>query len=136
MRVLASILSACLLAAATVPVGAQVYRWTDERGGITYGNHPPPSATRLTRLDGDGVGYGFPSISASRHHKTLRELPGVAVPAPSEFPGTVDRRTLATMDNVLAWQDCASRRARCGQPAAAGALPETPFSELSALRVP
>lgn len=130
MRVLASILSVCMLAAA-VPVGAQVYRWTDERGGITYGNHPPPGAAHLTRLDGAGL----PSASASAR-KAAREFPGVAVAAPREFPGTVDRRTLATMGAALASHDCASRRVRCGQPAAPGGVREHSYPELSALRLP
>jgi hypothetical protein len=28
--------------AAAAPVGAQTYKWTDERGVTTYGNKPPP----------------------------------------------------------------------------------------------
>lgn len=51
-----TLLSALALAiAATLPAvaEAQVYRWTDERGGVNYGSKPPPSARNVTRLNED-----------------------------------------------------------------------------------
>lgn len=41
----------CALALA-VPLAAQaeIYRWVDEKGGVTYGNMPPPGAKKLTQL--------------------------------------------------------------------------------------
>lgn len=32
---------------------AQVYRWTDDRGGVNYGSKPPPGARNVSRLDED-----------------------------------------------------------------------------------
>ncbi len=49
---LASLLAAAALA---VPAAghAGIYKWVDEKGGITYGNAPPPGAKKLTQLDED-----------------------------------------------------------------------------------
>lgn len=132
MRPLALALSACMLAAA-VPVGAQIYRWTDERGGITYGSHPPPGAARPTRLDVGASRQGSPGVPASRL-SAVREPPGVAVPAPSTFPGTVDTSTVAAMGKALALQECGRSRVGCDH--AIVAIQQDSYRELSALRVP
>lgn len=96
MRPLASILSACLLAAA-LPAGAQIYRWTDDRGGVAYGNRPPPGAARLTRLDAGDRQPGIVATEPTLLQHRPREFPGAATSAPSEFPGLVDRRTVASV---------------------------------------
>src|SRR5271166_5509387 len=35
-------LAACVLLFATLPAGAALYKWTDEKGGTVYGDTPPP----------------------------------------------------------------------------------------------
>ena len=47
---LAGFLAAAALA---VPAAAhaEVYKWVDEKGGVTYGNVPPPNAKKITQLD-------------------------------------------------------------------------------------
>ena len=44
--------AALLLAAvaAAFPAQAQMYKWIDERGQVTYSNTPPPNATRSNKL--------------------------------------------------------------------------------------
>jgi len=49
----AALLSAALLSAAlavALPAQAQMYKWVDERGQVTYSNTPPPNATRSNKL--------------------------------------------------------------------------------------
>ena len=49
-------LSALLATLMVLPLAAeaQVYRWTDERGRVTYGSKAPPGARNVTRLNEDG----------------------------------------------------------------------------------
>ena len=46
-----------VLAAAAIAVPAaahaDIYKWVDEKGGVTYGNMPPPGAKKLTQLGED-----------------------------------------------------------------------------------
>jgi hypothetical protein len=134
MRPFPSILLACLLIA-PLHAGAQVYRWTDDRGAVVYGNHPPPGAARLARLDIGGALPGFPSAPGSRQ-KQAREFPGAALPAPSEFPGTVDRATVANAGRAIQIRNCASRPANCVPPEPLAELAQRPFTPLAALQVP
>ena len=55
MRVKMSLVGALAAAAIAVPAAAHadVYKWVDEKGGVTYGNVPPPSAKKLTQLNED-----------------------------------------------------------------------------------
>ena len=55
MRVKMSLVSVLAAAAIAVPgaVHADVYKWVDEKGGVTYGNMPPPGAKKLTQVDED-----------------------------------------------------------------------------------
>lgn len=111
MRSVAFVLLAAALGAA-LPATSQVYRWTDERGGITYGNHPPPAAAALTRLDSALPRTG---ARASLAHRP-REYPAAAVPAPSAFPGAVDQQTVAAAFHALDRRRCERASAKCGQP--------------------
>jgi len=46
--------SGALLAAAlqvALPAGAQMYKWVDERGVVSYSNSPPPNAGKGARVD-------------------------------------------------------------------------------------
>lgn len=52
MRLFGLVLMACLL----LPVQAQVYKWTDPRGGVVYGNNPDE------HLNAEPVQLGEPSI--------------------------------------------------------------------------
>jgi hypothetical protein len=134
MRPFSSILLACLL---IVPLhaGAQVYRWTDDRGAVVYGNHPPPGAARLARLDIGGALSGFPSAPGSRQ-KQAREFPGAALPTPSEFPGTVDRATVANAVRAIEIRNCADRPASCAPAGPATQVSQRPLTPLAELRVP
>jgi hypothetical protein len=128
MRPLAFVLCACLLTAG-LPAAAQVYRWADDSGRLTYGNNPPPGAARLTRLDGARPPPGF-------RQKQRRDFPGAATPAPSEFPGHVDRRTVAAAFRALEGRDCERRSPRCGSAAVTRAPPDGSLPPLSALQLP
>ena len=46
------LLGLAVAAATALPVaaGADVYKWTDERGGASYGERPPAGARNVTRL--------------------------------------------------------------------------------------
>lgn len=44
---------AAIAIAAPAAATAQIYKWVDDRGGVTYGNVPPPGAKKLTELDED-----------------------------------------------------------------------------------
>lgn len=56
------LLAACM--AATTPAAAQVYRWTDERGIVNYGNKPPPNARNVaTMREDDGRVSTIPGMS-------------------------------------------------------------------------
>lgn len=51
MRVKMSLVGGLAAAAIAVPgAHADVYKWVDEKGGVTYGNVPPPGAKKLTQL--------------------------------------------------------------------------------------
>jgi len=130
-----AILVLCAYTAASLPVGAQVYRWTDDRGRVTYGNLPPADAARLTRLDADAGRAGDP-VKPVLGTRRAREFAGAAIPAPSEFPGLVDRTTVAAARRSLEERDCAVRRARCGDAAVAVAPQGGALLPLSALQVP
>lgn len=113
MRSVACILLAGALAAA-LPAGAQVYRWMDDRGGITYGNQPPPDPAGLTRLD-MGLSRTGPLASPAAYARRPppREFPGAATPAPSAFPGLVDQQTVTAAFRALDLHRCETRRAKC-----------------------
>jgi hypothetical protein len=134
MRPLASILLACTLIA-PLYAGAQVYRWTDDRGAVVYGNHPPPGAARLTRLDIAGALWSVPPTPGSRQ-KQRRDFPGAALPAPSEFPGTVDRATVANAVRAIEIRNCADRPASCAPAGPATPGSQRPLTPLAELRVP
>ena len=53
MRMKMSLLGMLAAAAIAVPAAAHadVYKWVDEKGGVTYGNAPPPGAKKLTQLN-------------------------------------------------------------------------------------
>ena len=55
MRVKMSLVGVLAAAAIAVPAAAHadVYKWVDEKGGVTYGNAPPPGAKKLTQLNED-----------------------------------------------------------------------------------
>ena len=55
MRVKMSLVGVLAAAAIAVPAAASadVYKWVDEKGGVTYGNVPPPGAKKLTQLNED-----------------------------------------------------------------------------------
>ena len=52
-RTLRLILVTAFLATAAGVASAQVYRWTDERGGINYGSKPPANARNVVRMNED-----------------------------------------------------------------------------------
>jgi hypothetical protein len=65
MRVKLSLVGVLAAVAIAVPAAAyaDVYKWIDEKGGVTYGNVPPPSAKKLTQLDeGNGRVSTVPGI--------------------------------------------------------------------------
>lgn len=66
MRVL---LLACLLSASTA-ASAQVYRWVDEKGRVTYSNATPPAGVRATVVDSDAK--AGPASPESAECYTLR----------------------------------------------------------------
>ena len=41
----------CLALLVAVNAAAQVYRWTDEKGRVVYGNEPPPGAKSSADID-------------------------------------------------------------------------------------
>jgi hypothetical protein len=49
MKTLALVLLGLLASASSV--SAQVYRWVDDKGRVTYSNSPPPSGVRATVVD-------------------------------------------------------------------------------------
>ncbi|HTO48262.1 MAG TPA: DUF4124 domain-containing protein [Burkholderiales bacterium] len=55
MRAKVSLTGLLAAAAIAVPVAAHagIYKWVDEKGGVTYGNTPPPTAKKVTQLDED-----------------------------------------------------------------------------------
>ena len=46
----AALLLAAVAVAAAFPAQAQMYKWIDERGQVTYSNTPPPNATQSNKL--------------------------------------------------------------------------------------
>ena len=36
----------CAMVAVALPVGAQTYKWVDERGQVSYSNTPPPDTAQ------------------------------------------------------------------------------------------
>ena len=46
---LGALLSAALFA--PLPAVSQMYKWTDERGVVSYSNTPPPGAGKATKVD-------------------------------------------------------------------------------------
>ncbi len=52
-RACVSLLAAVACLAATAPASGQVYRWTDERGVVNYGNKPPPNARNVAPMRED-----------------------------------------------------------------------------------
>ncbi len=57
-----TIVTACLAAASGL-ASAQVYRWTDERGGINYGSKPPAGARNIVKMnDDEGRVSTMPSV--------------------------------------------------------------------------
>ena len=60
----AGLLAAAALAGPAV-AHADVYKWVDEKGGVTYGTVPPPNAKKVTQLDeGNGRVSTVPGPSA------------------------------------------------------------------------
>ena len=55
MRVKTSLVGLVAAAAIAVPAAASagIYKWVDEKGGVTYGNVPPSGAKKVTQLDED-----------------------------------------------------------------------------------
>jgi len=70
---LVSLLAATAIAAPAA-ASAEIYKWVDERGGVTYGNVPPAGAKKLTQLDEDnGRVSTVPGLSAEQVARS-REL--------------------------------------------------------------
>jgi hypothetical protein len=63
---LRGLLVPCVVAwlAAAPAAWAQVYKWTDERGSVNYGNKPPPNARNVTLVrEDDGRVSTVPGLS-------------------------------------------------------------------------
>ena len=133
MRPLTPILIACLLGSAP-GVSAQVYRWVDDRGGVHYGNVPPPAGAIRMDLRGS-LAESFVRAPSSAHPVRPRELPASARMAPSAFPGAVDERTVASLGHALHVRACEKRPAHCMGAAAAAPAPAS-LAQLSGLHVP
>ncbi|EAR20792.1 DUF4124 domain-containing protein [Nitrococcus mobilis] len=66
--------SAVLFLLAALPVGAVVYKWTDEEGGVHFSDNPHPGAKRLD----------------------LEQPPAVSLPPVEEAPSTAPQTSLVT----------------------------------------
>jgi hypothetical protein len=63
-RAYVSLLAAVACLATTAPASGQVYRWTDERGVVNYGNKPPPNARNVAPMrEDDGRVSTIPGMS-------------------------------------------------------------------------
>jgi hypothetical protein len=95
-------LVAAIAIAVPAAATAELYRWVDERGGVVYGNVPPPGAKKLAQLDeNNGRVSTVPGLSpeqmarsrelelaarVERLERELYEARARAVAAPVAYP--------------------------------------------------
>lgn len=117
-RAVAAALAAALLAAAPA-ASAQVYRWIDERGGVNYGNKPPPNARNVTPMnESDGKVSTVPGmtpqqIEASRDRADQRRMDRLE--RELEIERRTNRANRAQGGDMQSWlEQCrAERRVDC-----------------------
>jgi hypothetical protein len=81
-----------LLAVAASAAGAQVYKWTDEKGGVNYSNNPPADARRKgVSVVEDRVSVYTADPAVLEATQNARERRNVTPP-----PAPVDRRPAVT----------------------------------------
>jgi hypothetical protein len=84
-RAIPIIAAACL----SVPLGAQTYKWVDERGGVVYGDKPPASrSARLVDTEPNGT-VGAPGArkqGAEGQVGVVGRPPAPAIPAEVAAP--------------------------------------------------
>jgi Domain of unknown function (DUF4124) len=105
---------------APLTVHAQIYRWINEKGVVTYGNAPPSHAREVRRVDIDGSGWS--GIQRTPPSATLVQpvRPSWDTQTSRGWPSSVDRTTLDAAASYLMWRDrCfAERRGDCANPSA------------------
>jgi hypothetical protein len=125
---LASILAASLLLAA--PAGAQMYKWTDEKGRVNYTSTPPPGKIKADPIQLRGVeSYQAGPVQPMTPSAASSNAPsdsGAAAAAPAA-PGAITPTTEAAATNP----DCADGRTNCSR----GEAPEFDFPERTNERV-
>lgn len=79
---------------------AQVYKWTDERGSVNYGNKPPPNARNVTLVrEDDG---------------RVSTVPGLSPEAMESQQNRADQRRIDRLERDLEAQRRANRAAGSG----------------------
>src|SRR2546425_6652114 len=77
----------CLALLLAANAAGQVYRWTDEKGRVVYGNEPPASAKASMVQDRINSYSGPPEV---------RRAPALAAPPPQASPATMPVTLYAT----------------------------------------
>lgn len=114
-------LASAVAAAAPVVAGADVYRWTDERGVATYGERPPARARNVTRLTMEAGNVSI--IPVPKPRAVGPPLPGGESASPARAGHLSGSGPLGADDatRIESWRkQCHSeRRVDCDNPTAA-----------------
>lgn len=113
--------AAAVVAAAPAAAGADVYKWTDERGVASYGERPPSRARNVTRLTMEAGNVSI--IPVPRPRAVASPQPG-GESAPEARAGLLSGSGPIGADDstrVESWrkQCLAERRVDCDNPTAA-----------------
>ena len=114
------------LAAFPLIAVAQVYKWTDAQGRVSYGNNPPPGARNVTRVDEDSgrvttvPGMPREQIDAQRERATQQRADDLQRQLDAQRRAG-QAQTPAPVDQAAAYQrwreQClAERRVDCDDP--------------------
>jgi len=85
------LLIGCVALLVAANAAGQVYRWTDEKGRVVYGNEPPPSAKAKVVQERINSYSGTPEVQRAPAVRAAPALPVVDAPGMHDDHGRVFR---------------------------------------------